>query len=245
MVHGQPDFGLYTSKKTTYGLADLGELAARLGSIATYDRRGDIVFIDGFDSDLSAYTVTGDGDDWSVTQSAISSRNGGYAAQMVCGSDDDRRAEMIKYLPYPALAGWGVEFSFNLQTWHEWLLLYMVISEGAGGKLWEAALSYNQDTSLLEYMDDTGGYSTLQEDLDLYCHLTLFHTIKVVIDFENGKYVRALLDDRSWDMSTYTLHSANVLAGAPYSKVNIEAQGEAGKNATLYVDGLIITQNEP
>ncbi|GAI87669.1 unnamed protein product, partial [marine sediment metagenome] len=59
MAHGQPDFGMYAAKETVASLADVGELAARLGSIVAQDRRGDVIFLEDFEAPILNWTGAG------------------------------------------------------------------------------------------------------------------------------------------------------------------------------------------
>ena len=49
MPRGQADFGQYAVKEVSASISDMGEVAARLGSIDIYDKRGDVVFFDNFE----------------------------------------------------------------------------------------------------------------------------------------------------------------------------------------------------
>jgi len=96
MAHGQPDYGMYTLANTIYRLTDMGELAARLGSINTYDRRGDVIFLDSFESGLTAWSPSSACTGSDLVQSAKHARSGGFSAKFVCGSDGTRQAQLAK-----------------------------------------------------------------------------------------------------------------------------------------------------
>ena len=242
MPHGQPDFGAYAAKATVGSLADMAELAARLGSIVTYDRRGDVVFLDSFESGLSAFYTDASGAGGSVTQSPEQARNGMFSAKMVCGSNLLREAYLWKYLPYPILGNLGVEFSFTMAAEIE-QLDFIIETIDADKTLW-AQLRFDQDADILKYRHGDTGLKTLQAALSLLEFDYMFHTLKVVIDYKKGKYVRALLDEKSWDMSDYPIWTLGAGVGNRlYFALN--ATGEAAANATIYIDDVIVTQNEP
>ncbi|GAH91125.1 unnamed protein product, partial [marine sediment metagenome] len=48
MPHGGPDWGTVGPVSMVHTLEDAGELAARLGSIDIFDRRGNIIWVDSF-----------------------------------------------------------------------------------------------------------------------------------------------------------------------------------------------------
>ena len=59
MGHGYPDYGTQGPVSTVHSIQDLGELAVRLGSIVTFDRRGNVLWLDGFDSGIGAWSKGG------------------------------------------------------------------------------------------------------------------------------------------------------------------------------------------
>ncbi|MBA7572235.1 hypothetical protein ES708_14011 [subsurface metagenome] len=242
MAHGQPDFGAYAAKETVGSLADIGELAARLGSIVTYDRRGDVVFLDSFESGLSAWYTDFSGAGGGVTQSPDHARNGMFSTRMVCGSNLLREAYLWKYLPYPIAGNLGVEFSFTMHD--ELELLDLTIETIDDVKTLWAQLRYDQDAKVLKYRSTGGAWKELQTALTLLEFDDMFHTLKVVIDYKNGNFVRALLDERSWDMSTFPIWSLGAMVGNRMH-IALVTTGVALANATIYIDDFIVTQNEP
>ena len=242
MAHGQPDFGAYAPKKTVGSMADNAELAARLGSIVTYDRKGDVVFLDGFESGLSPYLIAGAGTGWSVTQSNEHSRNGGFSAKLVCGSNGVREARLHKHLPYPTLGNLGFEASFTLHADVEYVLFYLAIYDGTN--LIEGQIQFDQDNSRLRYRNEFGPFTTIEDGLRLYEHNDMFNTLKFMVDFVNSNYVRVMLNERTWSLAGIPVNTS--LSGfAPHIACNVYCRGVAAKNATIFVDDFIVTQNEP
>lgn len=242
MAHGQPDYGQYAAKSTVYSLSDLGELAARLGSIVTFDRRGDIIFADDFSKGLAPYRTTGSGTGNSVAQAALHTKSGGFSVKLTAGSTNARNAQLQKYLPYPVVSNLGVEISFTVHADVDTLLFYLSLYDGA---TWlNPLIIYVQASGKLQYLSSAGAYVDLATGLNLYEQDFMFHTLKYVVDFVNKKYVRCLLDHLSYDMTDIAFREAADATGANMAFVFTNF-GEAGKNAVVYADNLIITQNEP
>ena len=61
MAHGHPDYGGAAPLATVYTLQDLAELAARLGSIDVFDRRGNVLLLDDFESGIKKWLFGGTG----------------------------------------------------------------------------------------------------------------------------------------------------------------------------------------
>jgi len=242
MAHGQPDFGAYAAKATVGSMADNAELAARLGSIVTFDRKGDVIFLDGFESGLTAWLRSGTGTGWSITQDAAHVRNGGFSAKLVCGSDGIREARFHKLLPYPILSNLGFEASFTMHADVEYIDFYLAIYDGTD--LIEGRIRFDQDNSRLRYFSDTGFYVTIEDGLTLYEHNDMFNTIKFIVDFDNDEYIRVMLNERTWDLAGIRVETTGAVF-APHVACNIYARGLVATNTTVWVDDVIITQNEP
>ena len=242
MAHGLPDYGANTPKVTVYGLSDMAELAVRLGSFVSYDRQGDVMCLDGFESGLRGFLTGGDGLGYSVAQDSTYSRNGAFSAKMVCGSTLGRSASLNKFLQYPVLGNMGLEFSFTMHDDLETLKAAVLLYDGTNSML--ARLTFDEDNSILKYLNSAGAEVDLQAGLVLAEHPYLFHTLKFVVDYTNQKYVRAMLDERSWDMTDIPLYST-LSANPPYMYILISLIGKAAANAAIYVDDFIVTQNEP
>ncbi len=112
MAHGQPDFGMYSLASTIHKIADMGELGVRLGSIDTFDRRGDIVFLDDFEGGIQKWDVLVSGLLGSLDVSTAYARNGMCSAELVAGSNLEHRARMVKATPYIVRSRFGLECSF-------------------------------------------------------------------------------------------------------------------------------------
>lgn len=242
MGHGYPPWS-GVKKETVFSLPiDMAELAARLGSIVTFDRRGDVLWLTDFDHGLAEiYTVaSGIGSDHCL--STITTYRGAYSLKLIPGSADGDYAAATKLLPYPVLSKFGLEASF---TWHadvDYLYLRIIIFSGTQRSWWEIRL--HETDGKIYYYDEDGN---IQEIDDLPNWLTstyIFHTAKLVVDAETGNYVRLIVDDTGYPLGDY---SGEVVDDAtpPDMRCTISVYTTVGNNPPIYVDGVIITQNEP
>ena len=97
MTRGQPDFGLYAPKNTLSSMADLGELAIRLGAISSVDRKGSAIALDDFESPLLKW-VTAATSGGSVTLGTTSVRSGSQAIKLFATNSVGAHATIRKYL---------------------------------------------------------------------------------------------------------------------------------------------------
>ena len=242
MAHGTPDWGLIGPKTVTYGLDDMGELAARLGSPVIWDRRGDVILLDSFEAGLGLCHITtvNPGDYYRRTTEG--SLHGGLALLLHADglATSYARAEWFSTLPGNQQVGF--ELSFGARYGYEALHWQIIWFDGTNLTL--AEIRYVRASRDLEYLDSAGNYQTLQAALDLYVLLMAVHVFKLVVDFATGYYVRLIMGHHTFDMSTYALRTA---ASAIYPVLNARfwIDGEANEGGEAIVDRCILTQNEP
>lgn len=242
MPHGQPDFGVYAVKETVSGLADLGELAARLGSIATFDRRGDVVWFDSFESDLSAWYELGTGTDHDAYVSAESARNGAFSCKLITGSGGYGTGMIVHLGGGLVLSKIGLEVSWTFKTALDELRLRFLYYDGA--RYYDYQIRFDRSSKELRYYDADGDPIAFATGISLTAHDQLYHTLKFVMDLPNRKYNRVILDNVSYDLSAYPVKTDTSTVSPKY-ELTIATQVIADSNETSYIDDVIITQNEP
>jgi len=242
MPHGGPDWGTGGEVKTIYTIEDLGELAARLGSIVTFDRRGNVLFVDSFEDMTGSWSpCTGYGET-TVEISGERSRSGGFSYKLPTAAYDDDYALIERYFPYPVLSRFGFEFSFdqdsntgkiNLQVF-----LYTGTTRFTIGIEWSAA------TDTWYYFDSLGTYHALSPTMKLCRGNKLFNTAKLVIDCITKEYVRFICNNTAFDLAGLKLNELAQVT-PPYMRIEIASYNEAATASITYIDDVIITQNEP
>lgn len=242
MAHGTPDWGLVGPKSVTYGLDDLGEAVARLGSPVIWDRRGDVILLDSFEVGLGLCSLEtfNPGDYYRRTTDAT--RHGAIALLLHADGLDDSYARVEWWIAVPGSLQIGFELSFGARDEYEalyWQLLYFDRTN-----LHTAEIRYIRATRTLQYLDSGGNYQTLVTPLDLYVQLWPVHVFKLVVDFATGHYVRLIMSQYTFDMSTHALRIAGHV-GYPMLDARFWIDGEANGGGEAIVDRCIITQNEP
>jgi len=218
------------------------ELAARLTGLGGFDRRGNALLFDTFENGLSKGTTTLSGTGAAVELSSASSRLGGFSLKLTAGSDASRFAQYHWFLPYPVLSKVGFELSFSFDGDTEYLQLKLVFYDGT--TLHTATIRYDDDNNKVQYLDSGGTWQDLIASVGLVRTTKNYHTVKMVVDLENDKYHRVLLDKWAWTTGNLAIEtSAN--AGTPAVEAQVRLYGASGTNAVAYVDGFIVTQNEP
>lgn len=242
MPRGQPDFGVYAVKETVSGLADLGELAARLGSINTFDRRGDVVWFDDFENDLSAWYELGNGTDHDAYMSAESARNGAFSCKLITGKTLGQWSKIIHLGAGLVISKIGIEVSFTLTGDLDEFKVRLVIYNSEF--VCYPEIRYYRSTKELKYIDTEGDPITFATNVWLSPNSQLYHTLKFVFDQPNRRYNRVILDNVSYDLSNIAV-SEDESDGYPRYWIELSTVASKGENITSFVDDVIVTQNEP
>lgn len=242
MPRGQPDFGLYAEKELIGSASDLGEAAARLGSIVTYDRRGDVLFLECFENDISGWFIETDGLGASVDVSAEHKLRGMFSMKLVAGRDDERYAKAtVRISPIPSTRI-GMEIAVtldtNMETWEAWNNYY------TGSHRITAAFKF--DRLLNKWYALTTGDTWLEIPIPVapYFSPYLFYFSKSVFDIALLTYIRQVTANISFDLSAIPL-SVETDFTAPHLEAYVKLIAQAGFNPVVYLDSCIVTFNEP
>jgi hypothetical protein len=242
MAHGTPDWGVTAGQKTVYQLTDLAELAVRLGSIVTYDRRGDVIFLEDFEDGLHLWTPDWEGSEPTVDLSIVRARHGAFSARLGVGTEAGSYARIQTTLTLPVLGPWGIEWSFNLAVALPYIDLYVEVAMGA--EFASFAIRWVRATYELQYRDSSSNWVTFATDVVLDYTYNTWYTMKLVIDPSVPAYVRLMLGTEVYlltDLAPY-VYASSIF---PTLNVQLVAEGPAVSTGQMWVDDVIITQNEP
>jgi hypothetical protein len=220
----------------------MGELAARLGSIVTYDRRGDVVFYDDFSCGLcgwNTFQLTEVPEPRIVAYPAVRGR---YAVRMETYADVGYYATLIRYIPHPALSRIGLEVAF-IPTDGSYQFM-ITLNRHTGTAMLEHSAWYDHTTGqlriiaaggLIVWVGTPGVQSTLNNN---------FISMKLVVDLVAGRYTRLLFNRHRYDVSGYAPYSRPDTTPAVLG-VRLRVINTSGTLSVVYVDDVIVTQNEP
>jgi len=242
MARGQPDFGMYAAKTTTAGLADMAELAVRLGSIVTYDRRGEVVDFDDFEDTIVKWSQISAGEDTLVSHYHENVKSGSQALDITTDTADGDFGHIRRFRSVLASKRIGVEISIS--NWSANIDFFIEVSYYDGVTLHYAELKIDLTAHKLYVKDKTEGYVEIADLGLLYAFPWHWYTVKLVIDFDNDKYVRLLFADTEYDISAYTLETSGDEAAATLMvEIGCDntSEGEGGMGLADY----ILTQAEP
>lgn len=242
MTHGHPDYGIGAPVGTIYPVLDVGELAARLGSPVTFDRRGNVLWYDDFESTLMHWNSNQAIGGTRLFQTAEAARSGALSVKMITPPAADTDTYLWCYRPLPAVSKIGLEFSYSMYTQIKYLYIVLKFSERT--TQYDCRLRYDRYNTTLAYYNSSGGWTDLAGYVS---HQLLYHawnTFKLVFDYTAHKYSRALLNSFSWDLSDI---SVRTVTGVWTPALYIEARitNKTIGDHYIYADDVILTQNEP
>lgn len=242
MVHGAPDWYGISPKGQTYVLQDDAELAARLGAPNKWERRGDTIWFDTFESGLGTIQVTGAGAALEHYLSTDDPFQGGNVLCVEAGNVAGNHTDCTWFFPVPVLGVWGFAgwVSFNAALDHiDWSIRY------ADGTNWhEATIRYDHPAQELSILVDGTVWEVLDADIVLNAASHHYHLIKLVVDFDGGTYNRLIVDNHTYVLSDYIFDTLAIVV-VPRVALRAEVYNIDGAVASVNLDSLIWTINEP
>lgn len=226
-----------------YTSTDIAELAARLGSPDTFDRRGNVIWFDDFESGINKWMPDGTGVNWTVTWDSTRARNGDFSVKLATATEEDKRVGIIHYFPFPVLSGMGFEFSWTrAQNLRE---IQIVVFLRTGTVYHNVGIKWLAADNFFYYYNNIGGFTITPYrmaflEMDDY----VFNTIKLVVDYTKGKYVRLIANNFEFDLSNLEYETLEI-ESIPQAYVDIWIRTDDNLSAIAYIDDVIITQNEP
>jgi hypothetical protein len=242
MAHGTPDWWGTEPTATTHKVSDMGELAARLGSIVTFDRRGDVVWLSGFENGLAEFTKVRISDESNRNISTEAAYMGAYSLKLIIGSNTGDMSGIEKWLAYPALSKFGGEFAFTWHTDLDYLDVFFYFYDGINRT--EFTIRFSDTNKKIYYLDSGGNLAEIDNLPAWVTTKEEFEVAKLVVDLEAGEYVRLILNNISYPL-TGILGKVTSVAVRPMLIFAVRAYGPGATTPTIYLDNLIITQNEP
>lgn len=241
-INDLPDNYPWLPGSERYPIADLGEHASRLGALHKFDRRGEVVFQSDMGHGLGPFSTATSGLDGVVKVVSDETYHGPYAIRLVAGSTVSHFARIFFYSAPVKTNQWGIEISADFGSHVESLEILMAYLDGTN--INHAAVKIVAADWSIQVEDHDDGYQTVDTFGFFGAAGASFHTIKLVADFVNNKYVRLMIGSREFDLSAYDL----VITGAPgeYNLYHrITHVGTDGENGEITIGHVLVTANEP
>jgi hypothetical protein len=241
-MRGQADYGALAPKETSASVSDMGEIAARLGSIVIYDKRGDVVDFDNFEEPIEKWYVLPSGvNGWAILTSD-NAKSGCQSVNLAGGSDIGDYCRMYKSYAVLSSKSLGIEISYsNLSAYCD---LYMDLFWYDGINYYRASCKLDPSTGKLYVLDDTNSWVEIGTVVPSQGTSWFFHTFKLVANFDTHYYKRIMYNNVEYDISTIALyHYADTTVAQIFARLEMKVRASGG--GSVYLDDFIFTQVEP
>ena len=238
---GAPDYSNVRAYGPLTRLDDMSEIAARLGSPVTFHRGGSVIHLNTFEKGMPGWIEWPGETGSAFSSSAEQARSAPFSMKLTPGTNSPYRVRVYKDFAYPHPGNIAVEFSFTVDYRTDNVEMELLIHDPVDFHV--AAIQYNHAANTLYYLKSTGFYEVLQEDIQLSHLPNVFHTLKLVVDFEKGTYKHVWLDAYSYMNLDYPTQSFEN-ADPPFLRVMLKNYAIDDSQPYIFVDDVIVTQNE-
>lgn len=219
-----------------------GDIAARIGSIKTYDMRGRVWWMDDFEAAALHWQPINIGVGGAQRLVSDYVRNGEQALGLQANTGAIRRSTAYRIFNLPRKSPIGFEIHFAQEA--NFGLFEIKIELDDAVTRTETNLQIDSATELLTYTDELNAQIDTGLNTGLLNNLVHFHAIKVAFDYQTDEYLRILYDDQELDMTGIPMWTP-ATTGGRWLYVQIEAIGDNVNNARMCFDDVIITVMEP
>lgn len=221
---------------------DIGELAARLGSPITYDRRGNVVWYDNFEEPVTGWHISAFVDAYGRLDSTHF-RSGCQSMKL---HTEDAAGAMVSMELRAQILGskrLGLEFSFSRSGHNCDLRADYYVYDGTTAFAVRFKLAA-EDEKIYVWDGDTGTWIEVADTKGLVAWGYNIYTIKLVFDLDTSMYERLLFRNAEWNISNQPIYSYESDA-PPEFRVRIWNQNYSDDGGDIWIDDVILTQNEP
>lgn len=242
MTEAYPTLPDWVQATQLVGAGAINELIACLTPAKRLDDRGSVFYMHDFEHGWGMLTPGGNGTGKAYEISSTLSQSGGLSAKLTSGSSSLLDAYLMLDLPPLPSFQLGFQVSFIRMDYRAGL--YVNIDYYVDSVWYWARAGWNYDNKQILYLDEDGIEQVAAEGVGFCPRNFGFIPMKLVADFETGKYMRFLIGKWDIDLSSYNLYHEEAL---PEMSIQawFEEVGLSGTNMVCYVDDLILTVDEP
>lgn len=216
------------------------DLAGRLGACKTWDWRGNVLFMNTFEYGLGNFNKATSGTGASVTITPDFAMFGGYSAKLIGGSDSNKRAHIYTKMGRNPTTGYGLEVAWATLSNYHYIEIQLLVAVGSTTHM-GFLRHVRGDGKLYYYGDDAAYHNFATQTIEGI--FNAFNFLKVVIDVDESKYIRCLMNSETYDLSAYALETA-AIGNKDTVSVYVYCFSTTGDNYGFLVDHVILTGGE-
>lgn len=247
-MKGWPDYTRVTGLVENYDEfgqnypVGIGDGAARLGSIKTYDMRGRVWWMDDFEAATLHWPQTTAGVGGAQRPVSDYVRNGEQALGLQANTGVIRHSRAQRHFSLPRNVAIGLELHISNQVNFGLFEAYIVLDDTVQAT--EASIRIDETLGQLQYLDEFNVYQDTGVNLGLTNVLDQFHALKIVFDYSTDEWIRIMWDQQEVNLNRATMRTFGTV-GASYLFVRLNNEGDNVNNARMCFDDFIITTMEP
>lgn len=241
-VRDLPDYTRQVVIRYEGGFIGLEELAARLGSIVPYDLRGNIVLMEDFESELTEWTDSSEGDGSSATRQTRHKYSGDWSLKLHKISGVSRSAACHRHLHFPGITKYAAfcRFAWDDDCYDIGLSLLFRTETGT----MRAQVNYDRSITTLNVRTTGNTKYEVDDALELGESTFIFFPMLVTFNLATGYYDKLYFADREYDISSVALYPT-AIGGREQLTVMVEALADSAPALDTYFDDIIIAKNVP
>lgn len=218
------------------------ELAARLGSLVQYDRRGQVILATDFSDGWGPWRTLTNEEATTVVLDPAIYRQGGYSVKCTGGTAAAGNVKMFAQLPALPLRTLGLSVFFSYYALAAHIDLLLSYDDGiTNHRGW---FTFDVAAETLSVIDGEGDPHSVATGVKIEEQERAFTYMKLVIDGDNDSYLRVMFNDIEEDLSSVALQPLDT-GGIPKIGVSIWAYPRSEVADIIYLDCPIVTINEP
>ncbi len=240
MPRGLPDDANVMAYGNVYRSDDITELAARLGSPMTYERRGNVVYLTSFADGIASWIAERSSVDETPTLSGDYSIVGGVSLEIATTDEQAEIMQVYRDLPLFSDAHYGVFTMLSIapKTWRVFIRAY--VYDGSSRSTYELELSPLDTT--LKYRDAAGDFVVLDAAMDVFATVEHFHSVGVVFDTTEDVWREITFDGVTYDVADIAA-SQDVSVLSPRLRISFEVISNGADRALAFLDSVAVAQN--
>lgn len=242
MVHTLPDYTTKYRLTRFFANIDDAELAVRLGSPVTMDRRGSVVWYDDFKTAFNKWGVNYSvGTGW--TGLSHNTANHGESSLMV-RTPDNVGAIVSLSKSLNSIKGERIGLEVSWCSEDDFPRIGLLYYQYDGANYTQGILWFYTETDKMYVQDETAALVEIASNVGWAEDLHAWYTMKVVMDLAKGKYVRAIFNNDEYDISTIGIRK---VADATPDKLLLQmlVYHTDAREYDVYLDDFILTTDEP
>jgi len=237
-----PDFHVKQVVHNAPVSIDVAELSVRLGSTHRFEQTGNVLFIEDWENGLSCWYRGGYPTDCYPVLDASYYYIKPYACKLFTDGTAGANSFIQLMLPFPYLTALGFQFSFLAKDTFNFLEGELHVYTGSLHYLLEVEIDVTNEC--IEIYATPGRMYNVYDYTIIPGATSGWHTIKIVVDFENKVYVRGLIDGTDFDLSDYAIRVVENAAN-PHMLLSFLVYEPDEQAEAVWLDNIILTLNEP